>query len=132
MSEEDKTPERMRIEKWSAENPRDEFALELFAGWVNCSVDKLPPEMKGHTCPATMVAWARVADAARAYLCDPTQDERVRALEAENARLLDAATEAAKQLRVIAGMDLIGASAVAYNAARDLEAALRALEQGDG
>ncbi len=32
--------------------------------------------------------------------------------------------EAAKQLRIIAGMDLIGASAVAYNAARAAEAAI--------
>jgi len=40
-------------------------------------------------------------------------------------RLTEAATVAAQELRVIAGMDLIGASAVAYNAARPLEAILK-------
>ena len=76
MSAPDKTQERVRLEKWSAENPRDKLALAMFAAWVNCPVDKIPPEMRGHTCHATMTAWARVADAARANMCDPTQDER--------------------------------------------------------
>ena len=40
------------------------------------------------------------------------------------AAIRKAALEAAKALREIAGMDMIGASAVAYNAARELEAAL--------
>ena len=122
MSDEDKTPERMRIEKWSAENPRDEFALELFAGWVNCSVDKLPPEMKGHTCPATMAAWARVADAARAYLCDPMKDERVRALEDG----VDALTHALYLLPSNCGQ-----RAGMEGALRRMRAAIRDLEQGE-
>lgn len=40
-------------------------------------------------------------------------------------RLQAAGAEAAAQLRVIAGMDLIGASAAAYNAVRPLEAVLK-------
>ena len=49
---------------------------------------------------------------------------RAEAAEAERNRLREAAQEAARQLRIIAGMDMIGASAVAFNAARKLEAAL--------
>ncbi len=48
--------------------PRDPLALAMFAAWVNLPVDKLPPEMRGHTCAATMTAWKRVGDAAIAYL----------------------------------------------------------------
>lgn len=40
-------------------------------------------------------------------------------------RLTSAGIDAATQLRVIAGMDLICASAVAYNAVRPLEAILK-------
>ena len=40
-------------------------------------------------------------------------------------RLTSAGIDAATQLRVIAGMDLICASAVAYNAVRPLEALLK-------
>jgi ferric-dicitrate binding protein FerR (iron transport regulator) len=65
---EEKSPERQRLEKWTAENPRDELALTMFAAWVNCPVDKLPSEMRGHTCSATMKAWARVADEAIKFL----------------------------------------------------------------
>ena len=50
------------------------------------------------------------------------------ALEAQVARLVDAGKAAATELRVIAGMDMIGASAVAWNAARALEAALAAVQ----
>jgi hypothetical protein len=51
---------------------RDPLALVMFAAWVNLPVDKLPPEMRGHTCQATMEAWARVAAAARARLAFET------------------------------------------------------------
>ena len=61
MSGPDKTPERGKLDEWTAKNPRDELTLKLFAGWVNCPVNKLPPTMRGHTCPATMEAWGRVA-----------------------------------------------------------------------
>lgn len=54
--------------------------------------------------------------------------DRAEAAEAEVAHLRTAAGAAAKELRAIAGMDMIGASAVAYNAAHDLE---RALAQGE-
>jgi len=59
--------ERMTKEElsvWTAQNPRDDLALAMFAAWVNCSVEQLPPDMKGHTCPATMRSWCRVAQAA--------------------------------------------------------------------
>lgn len=47
--------------------PRTPLELVMFAAWVNVPVDKLPPEMRGHTCAATMAAWKRVAEAAIAY-----------------------------------------------------------------
>jgi hypothetical protein len=46
----------------------------------------------------------------------------------EVAALVEALRESAKQHRIIAGMDMMGASAVAYNAARAAEAALAAME----
>jgi hypothetical protein len=63
-----RTPERKRLDAWSAEHPRDDLALVLLAAWVNSTPDKLPPEMRTHTCEATMKAWQRVADAARVAL----------------------------------------------------------------
>lgn len=42
-----------------------------------------------------------------------------------------AARKAARSLREIAGMDMIGASAVAFNAARELEAALKSAADDD-
>ena len=43
---------------------------------------------------------------------------------AKTAKLVEAGENAANELRTIAGMDLMGASATAWNAARELEAAL--------
>ena len=60
--------------------------------------------------------WARKLRALRAAL-----DKA----EAERDRLREAGSNAAKALRLIAGMDLMSASAVAFNAARELEAALK-------
>ena len=51
--------------------------------------------------------------------------ERAEKAEAERDRLREAGSNAAKALRLIAGMDLMSASAVAFNAARELEAALK-------
>lgn len=50
---------------------------------------------------------------------------RAEAATAERDRLREAGSNAAKALRLIAGMDLMSASAVAFNAARELEAALK-------
>ena len=68
-----------------------------------------------------MVRWARdvAVDAANATV------RKLATAEAERDRLREAGNDAAKALRVIAGMDLMGASAVAFNAARELEAALK-------
>lgn len=60
--------------------------------------------------------WARKLRALRAAL---------NKAEAESDRLREAGSNAAKALRLIAGMDLMSASAVAFNAARELEAALK-------
>lgn len=46
---------------------RDPLALAMLAAWVNAPVDALPDTMRAHTCPATMAAWKRVGEAARAY-----------------------------------------------------------------
>ncbi len=58
----ERTPERKRLDAWSADNPRDERALVAIAAWLNTTPDKLPKEMRFHTCAATKEAWARVAD----------------------------------------------------------------------
>jgi hypothetical protein len=71
------TRERARLDRWTAENPKDHVALLLFAAWVNCPVDKLPATMRGHTCPETMKAWGRVAEAAM------LETTRIEALTAE-------------------------------------------------
>ena len=59
----DRTPERRRLDNWSAENPRDQAAQVAIAAWLNTTPDKLPKEMRLHTCAATKEAWARVVDA---------------------------------------------------------------------
>jgi hypothetical protein len=65
---------------------RDPLADAMFAAWANVPLDKVPPEMKMFHCPATMVAWGRVADAARKHLAAIDTD----ALQG----LVDAATKA--------------------------------------
>ena len=60
------------------------------------------------------------AEYRRADLCDPTQDERVRVLDAENARLKKDLQE----------MELHMAAQMGALTPNELEAALRALEQG--
>ena len=77
------TKEELKV--WQTQNQRDELALEMFAAWVNCPVDKLPPEMKGHTCPATMDAWRRVAIAAINFLNTDDDDWECVLQEAQNA-----------------------------------------------
>lgn len=54
--------------KFGPHPERDKHALALFAAWVGMPVDRLPSEMRGHTCAATMKAWGRVARASEAYL----------------------------------------------------------------
>ena len=79
----------------------------------------------------------------RADLCDPTQDERVRALEAENARLRDALKASREVHCGIADhilergkfpadgpVDTKGIFADSQRARLGIDAALRALEQG--
>ena len=39
---------------------RDPLALAMFAAWVGAPVEKLPAEMKGHTCPDTMARRLRI------------------------------------------------------------------------
>ncbi|QVJ07686.1 hypothetical protein L7H23_01295 [Sphingopyxis sp. BSN-002] len=56
---------------------RDPLALAMFAAWCNLPADKLPAEMRAHTCPATAEAWGRVAAAVRAYMESPDVVERV-------------------------------------------------------
>ena len=65
-----------------------------------------------------IAAWNRRADLAH----DP-QDARVVAL-------VEALVDAASHLRIIAGMNLMSGSSVAYNAARKAEAALAAFDKG--
>lgn len=56
--------------------------------------------------------------------------ERAEAAEAKLAKAVDALKDAAHQHRIIAGMDLMGASSVAYNAARKSEATLAEIGEG--
>lgn len=42
---------------------RDRLALVAIAAWVNVPLDKLPAEMRFHTCVDTQAAWKRVTDA---------------------------------------------------------------------
>ena len=69
----------------------------------------------------------------RADLCDPTQDVRVKALEAENARLREAGQAVVDEYPVSAGTSpgLCG-DECGYGSIYRLRAALRALEQGEG
>lgn len=68
MTAEQKTLECLRIEAWQAAHPRDRLAIVALAAWVNCDPDKLPDQMRAHTCEATMKAWERVALAIKAEL----------------------------------------------------------------
>lgn len=52
----------------------------MIAAWCGVTPDKLPPEMRAHTCAATAAAWGRVADAARAHLASEVQRAREEAL----------------------------------------------------
>ena len=63
----------------------DDLALALIAGWVNCPVEKMPKEMRAHTCEATAIAWGRVADAARSHLAT----EHARIVAEKDARIAD-------------------------------------------
>jgi hypothetical protein len=65
--------------------PRTPLELVMFAAWVNVPVDKLPPDMRGHTCPATMAAWKRVAEAALAYRDAPNAEAALAYRDAPNA-----------------------------------------------
>lgn len=51
---------------------RDPLALAMLGAWLNCPPDKLPAEMRAHTCEATMTAWERVGEAALAYHANNT------------------------------------------------------------
>jgi hypothetical protein len=53
---------------------------------------------------------------------------RIEELEAKLAKAVEALKGAAKQHRIIAGMDLMGASAAAYNAARAAESTIEELK----
>lgn len=55
---------------------RDPLALAMLAAWVNAPVDKLPATMRAHTCTATMTAWKRVGEAARAYFIENGLEEQ--------------------------------------------------------
>ena len=63
----------------------DDLALALIAGWVNCPVEKMPKEMRAHTCEATAIAWGRVADAARSHLAS----EHARIVAEKDARIAE-------------------------------------------
>ena len=60
------TPEELA--EFRRAHPLDGLARVALAAWVNVRPDCLPEAMQAHNCPATMEAWARVADAARAAL----------------------------------------------------------------
>jgi 3-methyladenine DNA glycosylase/8-oxoguanine DNA glycosylase len=68
------SPERKRLDAWSAENPRDDLGLVAIAAWLNVAPEKLPKEMRLHTCAATKEAWARVASALTAALAGDSHD----------------------------------------------------------
>ena len=56
------TPQRQRLDLWSAENPRDALAIAAITAWANCPPDKMPASWIGHTCQATKEAWGRVVE----------------------------------------------------------------------
>ena len=47
---------------------RDELALVMIAAWCGTTPEKLPPEMRAHTCEHTARSWTRVAEAARKHI----------------------------------------------------------------
>ena len=49
---------------------RDPLCMAMIAAWLNVSVEQVPVAYRVHTCEASMAAWQRVADAARAHLKD--------------------------------------------------------------
>lgn len=71
MTDDLRTPERRRLDEWSEANPREGLALVMIAAWLNVPVDKLPKELRLHTCEHSKKAWLRVADSARVFLCTP-------------------------------------------------------------
>jgi hypothetical protein len=73
---EDDTDARRKLKDFSFSNPRDDLSLVAIAAWVNTTPDKLPAEMKFHTCQATKDAWKRVAKAIKDALSD-TPDEEI-------------------------------------------------------
>ena len=81
-----------------------------------------PPAIPLHE---TDIEWVR------ADLCDPMQDERVKALEAENARLREAGQAVVDEYPVSAGTSpgLCGDES-GYGSIYRLRAALRALDKG--
>ena len=81
------------------------------------------PEVQALIAAAETRGWNAAIEAA-AKLLGKYVDGLI-ALHERVDRLTEAAIAAAQELRVIAGMDLIGASAVTYNAVRPLEAALK-------
>jgi hypothetical protein len=63
MTDDDRSPERKRLDAWSADNPRDDLGLVAIAAWLNVAPEKLPKEMRYHTSAATKEAWDRVVQA---------------------------------------------------------------------
>ena len=57
-------------------------------------------------------------------------EARIEELEAKLAKAVEVIKAAAREHRVIAGMDMVGASSTAYNAAREAEATLAELTGG--
>lgn len=62
------TPEELA--EFRRAHPLDGLARVALAAWVNVRPDCLPEAMQAHNCPATMEAWARVADAIIAALAE--------------------------------------------------------------
>lgn len=71
-----RSPERRRLDEWSAEHPRDRLGLVAIAAWLNTTPDKLPSTCLYHTCEATRTAWNRVAEAIAADLDAQRQEQK--------------------------------------------------------
>lgn len=101
---------------------RDPLALEMFAAWVNVSSDKLPAEMKGHTCPATMEAWSRVAQAARRAIIPEILEMAAKECDRfVNAKAWDAKDSEYVRIRSIqAGQDALNIRNLARSLATDM------------
>ena len=97
MAEGDETPERRRLRLWSEDNPRDRVALVAVAAWLNVTPDQLPPQLRLHTCEATKVAWARVAEAVREESAERERDFALKVSKLEaRAEAAEAALEREK------------------------------------